>query len=61
MCMRCAFRCPADALHIGLLDRWRVNGDFRFKDLDRDESLDGRFITAAARGLYRIYVPWLAD
>lgn len=59
MCMRCSFYCPADALNIGLLDSWRVNGPFHFEVLEKDETLDGRFITEKTRGLYRIYVPCL--
>ncbi len=27
-CMGCAFLCPADAVHISLLDPWRVNGAY---------------------------------
>jgi NAD-dependent dihydropyrimidine dehydrogenase PreA subunit len=56
MCMRCSLYCPADALSIGFLDRWRVNGPFRFEALEKDETLDGRFISEKSRGLYRIYI-----
>jgi NAD-dependent dihydropyrimidine dehydrogenase PreA subunit len=61
MCMRCSFFCPADAFTIGLLDSWRVNGPFDFEGLEKDETLDGRFITHKTRGLYRIYIPRLAS
>ncbi len=27
-CMACAFACPKDAVHIGILDGWRVNGAY---------------------------------
>ncbi|MDR1618971.1 MAG: EFR1 family ferrodoxin [Treponema sp.] len=60
MCMRCSLYCPADALRIGLLDLWRVNGPFCFETLEKDETLDGRFITGKTRGLYRIYISRLA-
>jgi NAD-dependent dihydropyrimidine dehydrogenase PreA subunit len=56
MCMRCSLYCPADAITIGLLNAWRVNGSFRFEALEKDKTLDGRFITGKTRGLYRIYV-----
>jgi ferredoxin len=59
MCMRCSLYCPADALSIGLLNPWKVNGPFRFEALEKDETLDGRFITEKTRGLYRIYIPAL--
>jgi NAD-dependent dihydropyrimidine dehydrogenase PreA subunit len=60
MCMRCSLYCPADALVIGLLNLWRVNGPFCFEALEKDETLDGRFITEKTRGLYRIDVPRLS-
>jgi NAD-dependent dihydropyrimidine dehydrogenase PreA subunit len=61
MCMRCSFYCPVDALSIGLLDPWRVNGPFPFEALAKDESLDGRFINEHTRGIYRIYIPWFRE
>ncbi|MDR1899352.1 MAG: hypothetical protein LBQ55_05030 [Treponema sp.] len=61
MCMRCSLYCPADALSIGLLNLWRVNGAFRFEALEKDKTLDGRFITGRTRGLYRIYIPWFGS
>jgi NAD-dependent dihydropyrimidine dehydrogenase PreA subunit len=60
MCMRCSLYCPADALVIGLLNLWRVNGPFPFEALEQDETLDGRFITGSTRGLYRLYLKALA-
>ncbi|MDR1238862.1 MAG: EFR1 family ferrodoxin [Treponema sp.] len=59
MCMRCSLYCPVDAITTGLLNPWRVNGPFRFETLEKDETLDGRFITENTRGLYRIYIPRL--
>ena len=35
MCMRCSFNCPANAIKIGLFDKWKVNGAYNF---DHDES-----------------------
>jgi NAD-dependent dihydropyrimidine dehydrogenase PreA subunit len=58
MCMRCSFYCPVDAIGIGFLNSWRVNGPYAFEKLVKDEDLDGRFINEHTRGIYRIYVPW---
>lgn len=30
ICMRCVFKCPRDAIKPGLLNGWRVNGDYSF-------------------------------
>ena len=34
MCARCAFYCPADAFSIGILNSWRVNKPYLFKETD---------------------------
>ncbi|MCB9498704.1 MAG: 4Fe-4S binding protein [Bacillales bacterium] len=30
MCAKCAFFCPANAINIGLLNNWKVNGEYKF-------------------------------
>ncbi len=30
MCARCSFNCPKDAIKIGILNGWRVNGPYKF-------------------------------
>lgn len=37
MCMRCSFNCPANAIKIGLFDKWKVNGAYRFDHFDEKE------------------------
>ena len=37
LCMRCAFNCPTDSFRIGLLNLWRVNKPYAFKDINKDE------------------------
>jgi NAD-dependent dihydropyrimidine dehydrogenase PreA subunit len=61
MCMRCSFFCPADAMIIGFLNLWRVNGAFPFKKLAADEKLAGNFINEKSRGLYRIFIPYFKE
>ena len=29
-CMKCAFTCPTDAIRIGVLNGWRVNGEYSY-------------------------------
>ncbi len=45
-CARCSFRCPVDAIHIGLLDFMRVNGRYDF-DRDPKEAVIGRYCRRA--------------
>ena len=37
LCERCSFHCPKDAFKIALLNLWRVNKPYQFKDVDKDE------------------------
>ena len=32
MCSSCAFRCPVDAINIGILTGWKVNGPYKFEN-----------------------------
>ena len=32
MCTACAFHCPVDAITIGILNGWRVNGPYKFNN-----------------------------
>jgi NAD-dependent dihydropyrimidine dehydrogenase PreA subunit len=61
MCMRCSFFCPADAMIIGFLDPWRVNGAFPFKKLAADETTADTFIGEKTRGFYRIFIPYFKE
>ena len=32
ICMRCAFSCPKNAINAGMLEGWKVNGEYSFKE-----------------------------
>ena len=34
MCMRCSFFCPTNAIKIGFLEGWKVNGEYKFKEIE---------------------------
>ncbi len=38
MCTRCSFSCPKDALKIGVLNGWRVNGAYNFENPDETQT-----------------------
>lgn len=38
MCARCAFCCPKDAIKIGVLNGWRVNGQYNFEEPDLSQT-----------------------
>ncbi|NCA96877.1 MAG: hypothetical protein EOM77_01640 [Bacteroidia bacterium] len=61
MCMRCSFFCPTDAINIGYLNGWKVNGEYHFAQIERNESLPLPYIKADAKGFYRCFVAYFAD
>ncbi len=60
MCMRCSFYCPQDAIHIGMLDGWRVNGDYGLAKLDREGPPAQPYITEESSGFYECYKKYFA-
>ncbi len=58
MCMRCSFFCPVDAIKIGFLDwwGWRVNGDYKLKEVAKDTSPITPYITEKSEGFYKCYI-----
>lgn len=38
LCMRCSFGCPKDAIRIGLLNGWRVNKPYEFREPETEGS-----------------------
>lgn len=37
MCTRCSFNCPKNAIKIGILNNWKVNGKYAYKPTDIKE------------------------
>ena len=55
MCMRCSFHCPHDAIRIGFLDKWRVNGDYHLDALRMEGPPEVPYITEASEGFYSCF------
>jgi len=60
MCMRCSFNCPKDAIKIGLLEGWKVNGPYNFKVIKTNERINSDFINQNSKGFYRCFVKYYA-
>ena len=52
ICMACSFGCPKDAVRIGLLNGWRVNGGYTF---DAPPASDGEVCAYCRRSYLRYY------
>lgn len=55
MCMRCSLGCPVDAVRIGLLEGWRVNGPYNFEKIRKIENKE-RIINENTKGFFRCYI-----
>lgn len=56
MCMRCSFYCPVNAIHIGMLQRWRVNQAYNLQEIEQDKTLKGDYIHDDSKGFYRCFI-----
>lgn len=58
LCVACSFGCPKNAISIGILEKWKVNGDYKVNKLQNDENLKFPFITEDTKGPYRLYLKY---
>lgn len=56
MCMRCSFFCPTNAIKIGFLEKWKVNGAYDFEKIEKDEKIGSTFITKESKGFYKCFI-----
>ena len=56
MCMRCSFFCPTDAINIGYINSWRVNGAYSFEKIEKNNKLKLPYITKKSKGFYRCFI-----
>ena len=56
MCMRCSFFCPTNAIKIGFLEGWKVNGEYKFDKILNDETIKPNYITKESKGFYKCFI-----
>ncbi len=56
MCMRCSFFCPTDAIKIGFLEGWKVNGEYQFVRILTDDTIGSNYITKDSKGFYKCFI-----
>ena len=56
MCMRCSFFCPTDAIKIGFLQGWKVNGDYHLDEIAKDPLPQKPYIDQNSRGFFKCFV-----
>lgn len=58
MCMRCSFFCPTNAINIGFLEGWKVNGEYKYKKIENDETINSNYITKDTKGFYKCFIKY---
>lgn len=60
-CMNCAFRCPQNAIKMGFLNGWKVNGPYDIEAIMEDPSIQPNFVKAGAKGFYACFPAYFAN
>jgi len=55
MCMRCAMYCPFNAIRIGLLQPWKVNGGYAFTKITDDPKVPSDFVNPKTKGYFGLF------
>lgn len=58
MCMRCSFYCPKKAIHIGLLENWRVHSYYNLDMMWKEDKIDHPYINDNSKGFYKCYISY---
>ena len=53
MCMRCTFSCPTNAIRFGMMNAWKVNGAYKFKELENNPEVNGDYINKNTKGYFK--------
>ncbi|MFA6829442.1 MAG: EFR1 family ferrodoxin [Bacilli bacterium] len=61
LCVRCSFNCPTSAISIGLLNGWKVNGQYPIEELANDENLTFPYIGKEDKGVYKMYRKYYSE
>ena len=55
MCMRCTLNCPVDAIRFGIMNPWKVNGDYGYAKLEENDSVNPDYINANTKGYFKLF------
>ncbi|MEG1528111.1 MAG: EFR1 family ferrodoxin [Clostridia bacterium] len=58
MCMACAMACPQNAVKAGIVNRFKVNGNYDFEKLASDDSIPGEYITSQTKGYFKTFLKY---
>lgn len=62
MCMRCSFYCPKDAISIGMLQKWKVNGAYDFEKICSASNLkDSKYVEKQQGFFFKCYPKTFAE
>ncbi|MCI5745880.1 MAG: EFR1 family ferrodoxin [Erysipelotrichaceae bacterium] len=61
MCMACSFFCKQDAISIGFLNNWKVNGAYDFNKIENMQDDIKPYITSNSKGFYKCFIKYFEN
>lgn len=58
LCMRCAFHCPKDAIHMGLFEKWKVNGAYPLRAIESSSPKEDEEFKKKHRWFLSLFPKW---
>lgn len=55
LCMRCSYNCPNDAMNMGFLNLWVVNGPFKYEKIASNPEIKGDFVNKKTKGYFKLF------
>ena len=53
--MRCSFNCPTNAIKIGFLESWKVNGEYKLSEIDKNDELKGDYLLTHKTNFFKLF------
>ena len=53
MCMRCTYNCPTNAIQFGIMNPWKVNGKYPYKELVKNKEIAPEYINHQTKGYFK--------
>lgn len=61
MCCSCSMGCPTDAIGMGIMNGWKVNGAYPFEKVVNDESISANFVNLQTKGYFKKFNKYYAQ
>lgn len=53
LCQSCVMKCPEDAIHSGIMNPWKVNGEYKFEKILNDDNINKIHVDKDTKGYFK--------